>query len=368
MKTNTLFVFYGLAVILSALMCLNIVNSNSKIDVLPIILKKNDNKVIKRSPTNFSIPVEKRSFSKLSFKTGKSFLFEYQKSSKKDDLSVEISYSLDEKTFDFSAYDRVEIEIKAEHARRIAFKLGTHNKKKTHHYVQTFIEIKDKKKLYLLDLNDFVTPTSWYHKNDISKDELTQYNSAYLRTISFEACQILAPGIQDKYSVHSITFIKDQKYIVALIAVTAFILIIVGGIITFKPFRKTEKLVFIPIDEKQDTEPPSLQKEVLTYMAKNYSNSNLTLNDLHAEFGRATAELSKLITKETQLTFPQYLSLLRIEAAKKTLSSKNYVTIAEVGYAVGFNSPSNFIRVFKNKEGMSPKKYANSLVEKKQLG
>ena len=34
-----------------------------------------------------------------------------------------------------------------------------------------------------------------------------------------------------------------------------------------------------------------------------------------------------------------------------------YKTIAEVGYTVGFNSSSNFIRVFKSLEGMSPKAF-----------
>jgi AraC-like DNA-binding protein len=363
LKTLYLFISYVLTVIFAALICLYAANVRSTIDVLPAILKKNANKVIKRSPIDFSIPVEKRSFRKLSFESGKSFLFEYQKSTKEDNPSAEISFNLNEKEFDFSNYDEVEIIIKTNLARRIAFKLGTHNKKKTNHFVQSFIEIKDKKELYSLPLKNFLTPTSWYHENDVTKDELPEYNSAHLRTISFEACQILAPGINDKFSVYSIKFIKDQKTLYIIISILTFILIIGGWLLVYKPFKKEAKIVFVPIDEKPTEKSQSLEAQILIYLANNFSNSDLTLNDLGAKFGKANAKLSRLLTDETQLSFPKYLSHLRIEAAKKTLRAKSYATISEVGYAVGFNSPSNFIRVFKAQVGVSPKKYAAEQIQ-----
>lgn len=313
--------------------------------------------MIERSPTDLSIPLDKRSFRKISFESGKSFLFKYKKSTKEDNPSVEISYNLHEKEFDFSNYDKVEIKIKANLARRIIFKLGTHNKKKTNHFVQSFIEIKDNKELYSLPIENFFTPTSWYHENDVTKDELPQFNSAHLRTISFEACQILSPGITDQFSVHSIKFIKNQRNTNILISMISFILIIGGAILVYKPFKKEEKIIFVPLDYESTKKLQSLENQILTYLANNFTNSDLTLKDLAAEFGKSNAKLSKLITNETQLSFPKYLSHLRIEAAKKTLIARNYATISEVGYAVGFNSPSNFIRVFKAQVGESPKKY-----------
>jgi AraC-like DNA-binding protein len=49
-----------------------------------------------------------------------------------------------------------------------------------------------------------------------------------------------------------------------------------------------------------------------------------------------------------------------VEEAKRILKNGDYKTIAEVGYAVGFNSPSNFIRVFKGEVGVSPKAYSEA--------
>ena len=63
-------------------------------------------------------------------------------------------------------------------------------------------------------------------------------------------------------------------------------------------------------------------------------------------------------TDKSGKTFPQYLGFLRINEAKRILLTKDFKTVAEVGYTVGFNSSSNFIRVFKSQEGQSPKSFA----------
>ena len=102
---------------------------------------------------------------------------------------------------------------------------------------------------------------------------------------------------------------------------------------------------------------PTIEDQIIAFLAKNYNNPDLTLEDLKSEFGKGKAEISNIIKDTTKLTFPRYLNYLRIEEAKRVLKSGDFKTVAEVGFLVGFNSSSNFIRVFKTQEGVSPKKF-----------
>ncbi len=81
---------------------------------------------------------------------------------------------------------------------------------------------------------------------------------------------------------------------------------------------------------------------------------------LTKEFGKNSREISSMIKETTKMSFPKYISFLRIEEAKRILKSDKYQKISEVGYIVGFNSPSNFNRVFKEKEGVSPKQFTQN--------
>ena len=68
---------------------------------------------------------------------------------------------------------------------------------------------------------------------------------------------------------------------------------------------------------------------------------------------------SKLFKTEIGMTFTEYLTMLRMEEAKKLL--KDPVNkICEVSAKVGYEDAHNFSRAFKNYFGISPKKYRKS--------
>ena len=66
--------------------------------------------------------------------------------------------------------------------------------------------------------------------------------------------------------------------------------------------------------------------------------------------------LSDTLKKETGKTTTEHLHLYLIDEAKDLLLNPNK-TIAEVAYDLGFEYPPYFSRLFKKKEGMSPKEY-----------
>ncbi|TMM59222.1 helix-turn-helix domain-containing protein [Maribacter algarum] len=66
--------------------------------------------------------------------------------------------------------------------------------------------------------------------------------------------------------------------------------------------------------------------------------------------------LSDTLKKETGKTTTEHLQLFLVDEAKNLLLNPNK-TIAEVAYALGFEYPPYFSRVFKKKEGISPTAY-----------
>ena len=65
---------------------------------------------------------------------------------------------------------------------------------------------------------------------------------------------------------------------------------------------------------------------------------------------------STLFKKKTNKTYTEYLNDLKITHAKRLLKI-NDLSILDIGMSCGFNSQSNFSRVFHNYVGMSPTEY-----------
>ncbi|MBQ4527586.1 MAG: AraC family transcriptional regulator [Clostridia bacterium] len=68
---------------------------------------------------------------------------------------------------------------------------------------------------------------------------------------------------------------------------------------------------------------------------------------------------SKIFKSIIGSSYNEYLTSLKLSYAKKLLIS-NRLTITEICFASGFTSVSNFMKVFKQKTGVSPKMYAKS--------
>lgn len=74
--------------------------------------------------------------------------------------------------------------------------------------------------------------------------------------------------------------------------------------------------------------------------------------------------LQRKIKFHTQLTVGQYLQEFRLQYAHQALQRKQYVTIREVVYALGYTNPSYFAKIFKKRFGYNPKAFANKAERK----
>jgi two-component system, response regulator YesN len=98
----------------------------------------------------------------------------------------------------------------------------------------------------------------------------------------------------------------------------------------------------------------NLINSVITYLEKNYSDRNLSLQLLSEHMFVNTAYLGRIFKSETGQYFTDYLSNIRIKKAIDFLRDTNY-KVVEICEMVGFSNYSYFYTIFKKATGMSPK-------------
>mgnify|MGYP001370483323 CR=1 FL=1 len=95
------------------------------------------------------------------------------------------------------------------------------------------------------------------------------------------------------------------------------------------------------------------------FMAEHYSEE-LSLNQVARSANMSGFYFCKIFKRATGLTFTDYLARLRIEAVKERLLNP-HVRISEAAYACGFQSLSQFNRVFRRIAGEAPTKYRDRI-------
>ena len=101
--------------------------------------------------------------------------------------------------------------------------------------------------------------------------------------------------------------------------------------------------------------------EIVNFIENNYGRQ-LTLPETAAQFGISESSLTKKIKIFTNMTFKEYLTKTRIEAAKSLLISSEK-SITEIAYECGYNNSNFFGDVFKKAVGMSPSSYRKMLTK-----
>lgn len=97
-------------------------------------------------------------------------------------------------------------------------------------------------------------------------------------------------------------------------------------------------------------------KRVIKYIQENYYHSSLSLKELALNCSISYHYLSHLFKKELKINFVKYRNQVRVEAACRLLKNQK-LKIAQISYAVGFEDPGYFCKVFQRQKGVSPLTY-----------
>jgi len=101
---------------------------------------------------------------------------------------------------------------------------------------------------------------------------------------------------------------------------------------------------------------------VKDYIEEHYSDRELNLQKVAAIFKINKTYLSRLMKKELNDSFVDYVTKVRIQKAMELLSQEeDPVRMYDIAMKVGFSSQHYFSRVFRNQVGLSPVEYRRSL-------
>lgn len=97
---------------------------------------------------------------------------------------------------------------------------------------------------------------------------------------------------------------------------------------------------------------------LIDYIESNY-NENLSLDFLSEKFFISKYQICRDVKRKTGKSFTDFLTNLRLSEACNLLSNTN-MSITEIAYTVGFNSPSYFSVMFKSYTNLSPTQYRDN--------
>jgi len=107
----------------------------------------------------------------------------------------------------------------------------------------------------------------------------------------------------------------------------------------------------------QESLNSSFQKinNACTYITENFER-DLSQEEVADYIGFSRYHFARLFKEYTSATFVHYLTKQRMQKATELLGNQN-LSITTIAYQSGFQSISNFNRVFKEEKGCSPKEY-----------
>jgi AraC-like DNA-binding protein len=110
--------------------------------------------------------------------------------------------------------------------------------------------------------------------------------------------------------------------------------------------------------QQQNSEPRAITDA--KQFIEQHQSDDVRLKDVARAVNTSTFYFCKLFKRATGLTLTEYLSRVRVEKAKNLLLNPN-LRVSEIAYAVGFQSLTQFNRMFQRLVGCSPTDYRRTL-------
>ena len=155
---------------------------------------------------------------------------------------------------------------------------------------------------------------------------------------------------------------KDRGWIIYAVAV--FLVGLAVPILYRRHFGIRKAQTFQPSESAvlQDVEATDLRQEftnkVTTVILEHLSDCDFDVPQLANELSMSRTTLHRRMKEMTGKTTSAFIRDIRMQEARRILSSSSNIRVNEVAYRVGFNDPKYFSHCFKEKFGMLPGEYS----------
>ena len=113
--------------------------------------------------------------------------------------------------------------------------------------------------------------------------------------------------------------------------------------------------------EKLQTLDEKLLDKVVKHINENIENPDFSVDELCKHIGMSSVYLNKKISALTGRTTSEYIRAIRLKKAAQYLE-KTDMSISEIAYAVGYNSPKYFSKYFKDEFGILPTEFRKNFL------
>lgn len=112
------------------------------------------------------------------------------------------------------------------------------------------------------------------------------------------------------------------------------------------------------LEKKRSSQYKNILEQVINMIHEEF-DKDLSLESCAARLNYHPSYIWRILKKEMNITFTEYLSQYRLTMAKKWLEETN-MSILEISERLRYNNSQNFIRYFKKLEGITPGQYRDN--------
>lgn len=209
-----------------------------------------------------------------------------------------------------------------------------------------------------IDFNTFTnTPEWWFSANKINRLDHKESNLKNVKHLSFYNDMSYPLGVKMEYKIVKLElgynlFYLFYKYSIVLLIVYVILFYLYYKLNQFQTVKVINQL-------ESNLTNHSLLSRIQGFFDLHYTNSELKTIDLATYLEVPEYKIADILKSTVKMNFKSCLNKIRIDNAKLLLLNST-LTISEIAYKVGFNSPSSFNRVFKDVTEKSPSEFKES--------
>lgn len=219
-----------------------------------------------------------------------------------------------------------------------------------------FLEPRETRKITFSSLE---TPCWWYYYNRLPENSFSRETFERVAEIIIQSGNNNPNNQQFEFTVHQISVHRDLKMRGLLTALfiagwTIIYILFYIGYIRQRPVDKKVVVLYEPLTVGNESD--ETLERIVQYIAREYANSELTVQTVAHEVGVLPAKITGILQEKRNCSYKQYLNAIRLEEAKRLLLETDR-TITEIAYKVGYRSVTHFNRIFKETMGESPSSF-----------
>ncbi len=226
-----------------------------------------------------------------------------------------------------------------------------------HRHSGTGISISSRAESVTLPFNNFHTPDWWYEEIDQLPHEFASPELQHFTGFSVTTGIRAELNVAHRIDIYSIVFQKNNTVILYGMAAIQGLTLLLLLLRYYTSRKQTDRIITVNYKPVAvEAEKPDQTKSFLDYIHTHFSDPELSLKAVSRYSGVHQRVITETIANRFDCNFKTYINQIRIKEAQRLLKESG-LNISEIAYKVGFNSPSNFNRVFKNLTGKNPTEF-----------